>query len=516
MSDFNYNEDEEDMEGNVYIDEKEAVLEEDLFLDKDLKIKKKDDDDDFYKESDEEEEKQKTLLDTKKPEEKKSIEEKPKVIPPVVVQNSKKSREIKKESVEVKVEDKKVKEKAKTPKKPVGKKKPAKVENKTSNKKEVKAKVSKKKSTKKNYFWPIFISLAIIALIVFAVIYFQTPANVNNKVVAKVNGQEITMEELNKEYEFFFFMGGLPEEYKSEITKEIFLTSSMVSEVIILQEAERNNIVVSDEEVNAFLTESISVPGASMEQFEEAANSRGLSLEDIHKYLKRQLISFEVLNKTVLGEIEVTDEDIFAAYNENIALFENQGQSFADVKDYIEQTILTQKQRDAAQLYMDDLRSNGSVEIYYSEEQALQETVTETTEEELVEEVVGIDLIKTFEETGDEMCYDEDGKPLVILFSTTYCPHCVWIKDTFDSVVAEYDVAAYHWELDKGDNFLTAEMESTLPKQHIDILKEYNPQGYVPTFVVGCKYVRIGNGYEAEDSLVMEENELRAIIESLI
>lgn len=507
MSNFENTEDDEDMEGNVYIDENEAVLEEDIFLDKDLKIKKKEEEDDFYAEDSDEDETQKTLLETKISEEdKKENKQNPKLVVPIITQNSNKSKkEVKKEAMEVKMEDKKVKEKAITPKKPKVNKKPI--------KKETKTKVSKKKDKKKkNYVWPIIISLAIIAIIVFAIIYFQPMESNNNQIVAKINGHEVTREELDTEYEFFFFMGGIPEEYKNEITKEIFLSSSMVSEEIILQEAAKKNIVVSDEEVIAFLEASVIVPDTNLEQFEEAANNRGLSMEDIHKYLKRQIISFKLLNETVLGEIEVTDDEIFAAYTENLVLFEEQGQSFADVKDYIKQTILTERQRSEAQLYMDNLKEDAEIEIYYVEE-----IVTENpTEEDVLVEIVEENLIKTFEETGDGMCYDENGKPLVILFSTTYCPHCVWVKDTFESVVADYDVAAYHWELDKGDNTLTAEMESTLPKQHIDILKEYNPNGYVPAFVIGCKYVRIGNGYEAEDSLVMEENELRTAIESLI
>ena len=31
-----------------------------------------------------------------------------------------------------------------------------------------------------------------------------------------------------------------------------------------------------------------------------------------------------------------------------------------------------------------------------------------------------------------------DGKPVIRLYSTTWCPHCVLIKDTFDSVMKEY------------------------------------------------------------------------------
>jgi thiol-disulfide isomerase/thioredoxin len=130
----------------------------------------------------------------------------------------------------------------------------------------------------------------------------------------------------------------------------------------------------------------------------------------------------------------------------------------------------------------------------------------------------GVDIdIKTFQRTGDDIC-TEDGKPIVILFSTTWCPHCQWIKDTFDSTVKEYDdkIVAYHWQIDTGDNTLTSLIESDVPKVYMDLYKKYNPQGTVPTFVFGCQYKRIGNGYSRQNDLEAEAREFMIIIEKLL
>ncbi|MDP4012306.1 MAG: thioredoxin family protein [Candidatus Nanoarchaeia archaeon] len=128
--------------------------------------------------------------------------------------------------------------------------------------------------------------------------------------------------------------------------------------------------------------------------------------------------------------------------------------------------------------------------------------------------------ITTFEETGDPICY-EDNKPIIRLFSTTWCPHCNWIRGTFNKVVKEYErdgkIAAYHWVLDNGDNELTDGIqESVIPPKEIGLHKKYNPSGSIPTFVFGCKYKRVGNGYEAQNNLKAEEAEFRAVIEELL
>ena len=127
--------------------------------------------------------------------------------------------------------------------------------------------------------------------------------------------------------------------------------------------------------------------------------------------------------------------------------------------------------------------------------------------------------IKTFQTVNGSVC-KEDGKPIIRLFSTTWCPHCKWIKSTYDSVVSEYvnsgKIVAYHWEVDTGDNTLTSATETSVPESELQVYQTFNPKGSIPTFVFGCKYYRVGNGYEQEGNLTAEEAEFRAVIETLL
>ncbi|UCF07358.1 MAG: hypothetical protein JSW28_06805, partial [Thermoplasmata archaeon] len=121
---------------------------------------------------------------------------------------------------------------------------------------------------------------------------------------------------------------------------------------------------------------------------------------------------------------------------------------------------------------------------------------------------------------GSGKLYYENGKPVIRYFGTTWCPHCKWIRDTFDKVALEYvqkgQIVAYHWELDTKDNRLTDDIETEIPQSEWDILRTFSPEYKVPTFVFGGKYWRVGNGYERMDNLKAEENEFRTIIEKLI
>jgi len=77
-------------------------------------------------------------------------------------------------------------------------------------------------------------------------------------------------------------------------------------------------------------------------------------------------------------------------------------------------------------------------------------------------------------------------------------------------------IVAHHWEVDTGDDTLTDQVEEVVPDSEVAIFDDINPQGSIPTFVFGCKYYRIGTGYEQEDDLESEAAEFMAVIEALI
>ncbi|MBN2331000.1 MAG: hypothetical protein JXC85_04230 [Candidatus Aenigmarchaeota archaeon] len=127
--------------------------------------------------------------------------------------------------------------------------------------------------------------------------------------------------------------------------------------------------------------------------------------------------------------------------------------------------------------------------------------------------------ILTFIDSGEPVC-TVDGKPVVYLFSTTWCGHCGWIKDTFDSTVKEYvdagKIVAYHYQIDTGDDTLTEEVETSVPDSDMAVYSRFNPRGSIPTFVFGCKYYRVGNGFESQQDLAAEEAEFRKVIDDLL
>ena len=50
---------------------------------------------------------------------------------------------------------------------------------------------------------------------------------------------------------------------------------------------------------------------------------------------------------------------------------------------------------------------------------------------------LGSSKVLTYDSKNNEIC-KSNGKPIVRLFSTTWCPHCQWIDETYERVVQEY------------------------------------------------------------------------------
>jgi foldase protein PrsA len=445
------------------------------------------------------------------------------------------------------------------------------------------------------------IAIVLITLIIINIDRIIPPTSKSDlgNIVAEINGRPVTEEEFDKYYNFYFFVRGYPEQYKQTLTRTMILNETLVNEKLLLQKAQEEGIIVTEEKVDAVLNETLQRLPVAKEEFEKTLAEKGFTLDDLREYYRTQLVIMALLNSSVTQEITISDEEAEEYYGNNIPMFKagegeirlrhilvNSGEEaekilkeledgadftelakeksidtsasrggelgfigkgttvqefeeaafelkegevsgivetqfgyhiikrepdivpLEEVKDKIKQALLNREKQNAVREYIERLRAESDIKISLEEENL----------SELLKGVIP-EVGNTFRDTGDDLC-EEDGKPIIRLFSTTWCPHCKWIKDTYDSVVKEYigsgKIVAYHWQLDTGDDTLTKDVENEVPSSESSVYKKYNPDGSVPTFIFGCKYMRIGNGYETQGDLKAEEAEFRKIIEELI
>ncbi|MCF7861427.1 peptidylprolyl isomerase [Candidatus Woesearchaeota archaeon] len=127
-------------------------------------------------------------------------------------------------------------------------------------------------------------------------------------IAASVNGVDITVAELNKQY------ATIPEQYKTVITKEAML-EKIINEQLLLGEAASSGITVSDEDATAEFERLIAQAGMTTEEFEQSLALEGTDYEDVYATFRNNMIIDKYINVSL--KMEVTEQEITDYFAEN-------------------------------------------------------------------------------------------------------------------------------------------------------------------------------------------------------
>jgi peptidyl-prolyl cis-trans isomerase SurA len=135
-------------------------------------------------------------------------------------------------------------------------------------------------------------------------------------VVATVNGKDILRSDLERQYKIVkMSQGEAPQDPSPEQADIARLTilRQMIDEEIMQQRAAKLNVVASDEDVNAKLTE-MKAP-YTQEEFDKQLKQRNETLDDLKREIRRQLTDSKLTNKEIDSKINITDAEITNFYS---------------------------------------------------------------------------------------------------------------------------------------------------------------------------------------------------------
>lgn len=138
-------------------------------------------------------------------------------------------------------------------------------------------------------------------------------------VVATVNGKPIMRADLERYYKANLNNNPQPLSEDQANIDRLTILHNMIEDEILQQQAAKLNLVASDEEVNAKLTE-IKAP-YTQEEFDRHLEQSNMSLDDYKRYLRRSLTTAKLLNKEIESKINITDAEIAAYYAAHKAEF---------------------------------------------------------------------------------------------------------------------------------------------------------------------------------------------------
>jgi len=187
---------------------------------------------------------------------------------------------------------------------------------------------------------PLSPSLIIVSLVLVILLgglyYFK-----NQFISATVNGQPIWRLTLIKELE----------KQSGKATLE-----NLVTKVLILQEAKKQKVVITKEEIDQKMKEvedNFTSQGQNLDQLLEAQN---MTRDQLREQIEVQLI----IEKIVSQDVEITDEEIAAYFEANPDYFP-EGSDLESVKEEIKQQLQQQKSSDQVQSWLDNLRENAQI-----------------------------------------------------------------------------------------------------------------------------------------------------------
>jgi foldase protein PrsA len=138
----------------------------------------------------------------------------------------------------------------------------------------------------------IFISIIVV---VFIVLIFSSCNQANDKVVAKVNNENITQNQLNEE---------LNKQYGYETLQ------NLINQVLVIQEAKKKNITVNEKEIEEEIYKTALNMGG-IEQLKDQLKARNVNFNDYKQKVKLDLL----LRKLVISELS---EDELRVFYDNI------------------------------------------------------------------------------------------------------------------------------------------------------------------------------------------------------
>jgi peptidyl-prolyl cis-trans isomerase SurA len=201
----------------------------------------------------------------------------------------------------------------------------------------------------------------------------SSSASPSDGAVAEVNGEEVTKEEFTPIYEAAFQQAAMQAQMSGEAPDEEALKKQTVDDLVdtelLVQEADARGLSVSDEDIDAELSDLAQQNQmGSAEELLAAVEKQGITEEQARSQVETQVL-VEQLVADEDGSAEPTEKELRAIYAQAKQQQAQSGQTgqkippFAEVRDQIEEQARSQQVGEVAQALVDGLRKDADITV---------------------------------------------------------------------------------------------------------------------------------------------------------
>ncbi|MEM6810856.1 MAG: peptidylprolyl isomerase [Pseudomonadota bacterium] len=152
-----------------------------------------------------------------------------------------------------------------------------------------------------------------IFLFSFLVILFVNPAQAKQfDIAATVNDDAISASDVDDRLKLFFASSGMPPTKENEQRAKEQVLDVLIEEQLKIQEALRNNIEISDEEVEEGFVNLAAQNGLEAEDFAKALQSQKIPRSTLLKQIRAQISWSKVVRSVLRPQINITEVDVKA------------------------------------------------------------------------------------------------------------------------------------------------------------------------------------------------------------
>jgi peptidyl-prolyl cis-trans isomerase C len=158
--------------------------------------------------------------------------------------------------------------------------------------------------------WIIGAAIVVGGILLFSAGYFLRLFDgfvLGSRTLVRVNGVEVTEADLKREIQFLRVNPGMP---LADVAREDIL-DRLINDMLVLQEAKRLNVSISDEAVDAELTKMLSEYGTNNQDMYKNFRLSPARMRDL---MRRQMLVEATVNLAVESKIEIKREDVEAYY----------------------------------------------------------------------------------------------------------------------------------------------------------------------------------------------------------
>ncbi|WP_434400296.1 SurA N-terminal domain-containing protein [Planococcus sp. 11815] len=191
-------------------------------------------------------------------------------------------------------------------------------------------------------------------------------------VVAEVNGEEVSKEEFETAYTGQFQQAAMQAQMTGQEIDQAQLKNqlaeSMVGQKLLVQEAENQELTASDEEVDQTLEQLAQQNGLeSKDEFLTALNEQGMAEDEVMSQIETQVKVDQLIAESA-GDTTPSKEEVEAAYEQLKTQQEQMGSeeelpAFEELKPDLEEQVKMQKENEATQTLVAELREKAEVTI---------------------------------------------------------------------------------------------------------------------------------------------------------